>query len=112
MVKIIRWEEVKKIHKVISGVSVKNKKIRSLLCSKGKNNRYPNQIFKNEIIYYVDGSTMQGGITALINSIGTDHTFPVFHKLGVNQWINLGDYKIACMNQEDKLYISFQLLKQ
>lgn len=111
MKKVITWEEVKKTHKVISGVSVENKKVRSLLCSGGKEKRYPNRILENEIIYFVDSSTRQAGITALINSIGSNLSFPVFHKLETNQWQNLGFFKIADMTQEENSYISFRLIK-
>jgi len=111
MTEILAWGDVLKHHKVVSGISTKDGLVRSLLCNPGSDQLYPNQIKKNTITYYVGMDTQTFGITALFNSLEKGNNFPVFEKLAVNQWKELGKYKIKGVQKEKGEFTCFNLAK-
>ena len=109
MEKTLVWKEVLKTHGTISGIGTKDGIVKSLLCTSGKNQPYPNKIEGDKIIYFVGPQTNSGGIKALFNSIEKKNTFPVFTKLGINKWKKLGQYKAISVKEEKDNYVSFTL---
>ena len=90
--KIIDWNEVKKFHKTVAGINASNGKVYSLLVNVDPNAPYPNQISKDEIVYYFGSSTQFWAVEALINSVGKKQPIRVFQKLAVNKWQDLGNW--------------------
>jgi hypothetical protein len=111
MVKVLAWADVVKRHKVISGISTKGGLVRSLLCNSGSDQLYPNKIQENSITYYVGMDTQTFGIKALFKSLEERNNFPVFEKLAVNQWKELGNYSIESVKEAKKGFTSFTLIK-
>ena len=111
MTKILAWANVIKIHKVVSGISTKDGLVRSLLCNPGSDQLYPNLIKGNTITYYIGMDTQTVGIKALFNSLEKGNAFPVFEKLAVNQWKELGNYKIEAVKEQKEGFTGFNLLK-
>lgn len=109
MENILNWDQVKKRHGTIAGISVKNGLVKSLLCNFNKNKLYPNIINNDEIIYYVGPNTQSYGIKALFNSWNKGNSFTVFEKLAVNSWKEIGNFKVISQNVEKEDYISFNL---
>lgn len=111
MTDILKWEDVVKKHKVIAGISAKDGLVRSLLCNPGSDQLYPNEIKEKTITYYVGVNTQTYGIKALFKSLEEGNAFPVFKKLGVNKWEELGNYKIKSMKEQKEGFTGFNLIK-
>lgn len=111
MAKVLAWADVLKTHKVVSGISTKEGLVRSLLCNPGSDQLYPNQIKKNSITYYVGMDTQTFGIKALFRSLEEGNKFPVYEKLAINQWKELGNYKIETVKEAKKGFTGFTLTK-
>jgi hypothetical protein len=111
MKKTLNWKEVIKVHRTVSGISPKSGLVNSLLCNAGQDKLYPNKISKNKITYYVGPNTNSSGINALFRSWGEGNSFPVFEKLGVNQWRRLGNFKVSSHKKEKGDFTAFILKK-
>lgn len=111
MEKCISWEEVVKTHKVISGISTKGGLVHSLLCNTGNDQKYPNKIENDEIIYYVGQDTPSHGINALFKSMEQGNSLSVFQKIQVNKWRNIGHFCIKSVNEESDGFVSFKLIR-
>jgi hypothetical protein len=111
MEKILSWEDVVKRHKVITGISTDEGLVRSLLCNPGSDRLYPNRIEKKTITYYVGAATPTFGVGALFRSLEEGNNFPVFEKLGVNKWKDLGRYLIESVEEKKEGFTGFTLAK-
>ena len=109
MKKILPWNDVIKIHRTVSGISIKDGLVSSLLCDTSENQRYPNKISKDRITYYIGENTQTSGINALFKSFNQGCPFLVFEKMGTNKWINLGKFIINSQKKGRGDYISFEL---
>ena len=111
MEKVLTWKNVVKKHKVISGISTKEGMVHSLLCNSSTDQLYPNQIKEKTITYYVGANTQTHGIKALFRSLEAGNTFPVFEKIAINKWKELGNYKIESVKEENDGFTAFNLVK-
>jgi hypothetical protein len=85
------WNEVVAIHNAQSGISTKDGKVRSVLCNQAKEG-YADEVRSDKIFYRVTSSTNPKSVAALRRMAGLNDTIRVFEKLGVNQWLDLGDW--------------------
>ncbi len=95
----MEWSEVLKIHRSRNGIYQKNGRLVSLLTDFGKINPcYPDFHGDSTDIIHYTGSGRRGdqkldaANRALLDSITTGHSVPLFNKLGVNHWEYLGEW--------------------
>lgn len=96
------WAEVKKTHKTVAGINSSNGRVYSLLVNVDPKAPYPNQISKNEIVYYFGQSTQFWAVQALLNSVGKNQPIHVFQKLAINKWQDLGNWLPVRIADEDE----------
>jgi hypothetical protein len=94
------WNEVVAIHNAQSGISTKDGKVRSVLCNQAKEG-YADEVRDDKIFYRVTRSTNPKSVAALRDMVGLNHTVRVFEKLGVNQWIDHGQWFVQDCAPED-----------
>ncbi len=111
MEKILTWKEVVITHRSIAGISTKGGYVVSILCNPGSDQNYPNKIMNKKILYYVGKNTNSNGINALFNSIKKRNSFPVFEKIAVNKWRNIGAFKATSVKEKADGYVEFNLDK-
>jgi hypothetical protein len=111
MGRILKWKDVKKRHRIISGISTKKGLVNSLLCNAGRDKPYPDRVGKNKITYCVGPKTQSYGINALFKSWVEGNSFPVYEKLGINQWKSLGNFKVSSHKKERGDFHAFVLNK-
>jgi hypothetical protein len=85
------WNEVVATHNAQSGISTKDGKVRSILCNQAKEG-YADEVRGDKIFYRVTSSTNPKSVTALRSMVGLSDKIRVFEKLGVNQWLDHGDW--------------------
>jgi hypothetical protein len=62
-----------------------------VLCNQAKEG-YADEVQGDKIFYRVTSSTNQKSVSALRGMVGLANTIRVFEKLGVNQWLDHGDW--------------------
>ena len=88
---MISWNEVVAIHNAQSGISTKGGKVRSVLCNQAKEG-YADEVRGDAIFYRVTSGTNQKSVAAMRRMAGLNQTIQVFEKLGVNQWVDHGNW--------------------
>ena len=98
---VMSWKEVVAIHNSQSGISTKGGRARSVLCNQAKEG-YADEIQGEQIFYRVTASTNAQGVAALKKLVGLAEHIRVFEKLGVNQWVDHGDWFVHdCAKEQD-----------
>ena len=85
------WKEVVAIHNSQGGISTKNGEVRSVLCNQAKEG-YADEVRGESIFYRVTSSTNPKSVATLRGMAGLNQTIRVFEKLGVNQWVDHGNW--------------------
>lgn len=105
---IYSWNQVGEIHRSRNGIYQKNGRLISLLTDFGKINPcYPDfHGDSNDIIHYTGSGRrgdqkLDGANRALLAAITTEHSVPLFIKLGVNRWEYLGEW---CVTEGQYIY--------
>ena len=94
------WSEVVAIHNAQSGISTKEGKVLSVLCNQAKEG-YADEVRGDAIFYRVTSSTNQKSVAAMRRMAGLNQTIQVFEKLGVNQWVDHGNWFVRdCAPEE------------
>ena len=97
----LSWNEVVAIHNAQCGISTKDGKVRSVLCNQAKEG-YADEVRSDSIFYRVNASTNQKSVAALRGMVGLDQAIRVFEKLGVNQWLDHGEWIVKDVATEDE----------
>ena len=95
----LTWSQIVPIHGSQSGISTKNGRVRSLLCNQAKEG-YADEVFDDKMFYRVTNSTNPKSVAALRATVGSNQMFRVFEKIGVNKWIDHGEWKAANVAEE------------
>jgi hypothetical protein len=95
----LTWSEVVPIHGSQSGIATKNGQVRSLLCNQAKEG-YADEVFEDKIFYRVTNSTNPKSVAALHAAVGCKQRLRVFEKLGVNRWLDHGEWHAANVGAE------------
>ena len=91
--------QVVPIHGSQSGIATRNGQVRSLLCNQAKEG-YADEVFEDKIFYRVTNTTNPRSVAALRATVGGDQRFRVFEKVGVNQWLDHGEWRAANVAEE------------
>jgi len=97
--RILKWADVAPVHGSQCGISTKRGRVRSLLCNQSKEG-YADEVFEDKILYRVTSRTKQKSVAALRTMVGSEESFHVFEKLGVNQWIDHGVWRAEQIAEE------------
>jgi hypothetical protein len=95
------WNEVVAIHNAQTGISTKDGRVRSVLCNQSKDG-YADEVREDKIFYRVTSSTNPKSVATLRGMVGLNLTIRVFEKLGVNQWLDHGDWFVHDCADEDE----------
>ena len=95
----LAWSQIVPIHGSQSGISIKNGRVWSLLCNQAKEG-YADEVLDDKMFYRVTKSTNPKSVAALRATVGSNKTFRVFEKIGVNKWIDHGEWKAANVAEE------------
>ena len=90
----ISWSEVFAIHGSRSGISTRQGRVISLLCNQHKAGEYADEVQPDRIFYRVTSQTQSRGVDALKRMVSSTDHVRVFEKLGVNRWLDHGDWII------------------
>lgn len=95
----LTWPQVVPIHGSQSGIATKSGKVHSLLCNQAKEG-YADEVFEDKIFYRVTSSTNPKSVAALRAAVGSNHSLRVFEKIGINKWIDHGQWHAANVAEE------------
>ena len=109
MENIITWKEVISDHGTITGVSIKNNNVNSILCNANQDGKYPNVVFDDQIHYFTGPTTNPKGVRALIKSCESNRPFTVYLKLEKNKWRNLGSFVCSQYSVNNDGFTKFNL---
>ena len=97
----LSWNEVVSMHKSQCGISTKDGRVRSVLCNQAKEG-YADELRNDAIFYRVTASTNPTSVATLRGMVGLNQSIRVFEKLGVNQWIDHGEWTVKdCAEEYD-----------
>ena len=103
---MLTWIEVAADHKTQAGVSIKNKKINSILLG---DNKYKNSICNDNTIEYIFKAKGIGKYwhNYFLKAVKEKYTLTVYKKEETNCWIDLGKYKaISLKIKQDDVIIT------
>ena len=99
---IVTWLEVSQIHRSRNGIYQHRGTLVSLLTDFGRINPcYPDFHGDSTDVIHYTGAGRRGNQKldaanqAMLDSIGSGHSVPLFSKLGVNQWEYLGEWRVT-----------------
>ncbi len=99
---VLSWSIVEAVHRSRNGIYQKNGRLISLLTDFGRINPcYPDFHGDSTDVIHYTGSGRRGdqkldaGNRALHDAITSQHSVPLFNKLGVNQWEYLGQWHVT-----------------
>jgi hypothetical protein len=95
----LTWSQVVLTHGSQSGIATRNGQVRSLLCNQAKEG-YADEVFEDKIFYRVTNSTNPKSVAALRAAVGSRQPLHVFEKLGVNRWLDHGEWNATKMAEE------------
>lgn len=98
--KALTWKQVHSNHRVIAGIYSQKGKAISILVNTDKKGPYPNKVSKKEITYCLGSQTQSWGIRALFLALENKDKIRIYHKLGVNQWVDLSYWIPESANEE------------
>jgi len=106
------WNAVVAVHNAQCGISTKDGRVRSVLCNQAKEG-YADEVQDDRIFYRVTSSTNPKSVASLRGMVGLNHTIRVFEKLGVNQWLDHGEWYVHdCAPEEGGEVILFTKSRQ
>ncbi len=106
---VITWNQVKKIHKTVTGIYTVDRKALSLIVNCNTKGRYPNKVTKSEITYVFGPSTPFWQVESLLKAVETADKLRVFQKLDVNRWEDLGYWTPTSLGDETDGYWPIKL---
>lgn len=95
----LTWAQVVPIHGSQSGIATRAGKVHSLLCNQAKEG-YADEVFEDKIFYRVTASTNPRSVAALRAVVGSEDRLRVFEKIGVNRWVDQGEWLAANVAEE------------
>ncbi len=98
-IKTLTWSQVVLIYGSQRGIATKSGKGHSLLCNQAKEGD-ADEVFDDKSFYRVAGSTNPKSVAALRAAAGSNHSLRVFEKIGVNKWIDHGQWHAANVAEE------------
>lgn len=95
----LTWSQVVPIHGSQSGIATRAGKAHSLLCNQAKEG-YADEVLDDKIFYRVTSSTNPRSVAALRAAVGSEDRLRVFEKIGVNRWVDHGEWRAANVGDE------------
>lgn len=101
-VEIIKWDDVKKLHRSANGIYEIDNKLVSILCG---NEAYGDKIDEDEISYSVPARPQHKFyLNAFSNAKVLKQDFTVFRKLERNAWVNFGKFLVKSIESDEKFH--------
>ena len=101
---MLKWADVAKIHQTWKGVYSRGGFAISLLCNPHDHGRHGDDSTEAMIAYRVPRRSHAADANALISTMKACRTVRVFEKLGTNQWLDRGDWRLEDYSDEDMAY--------
>ena len=95
----LTWSQVVPVHGSQSGIATRAAKAHSLLCNQAKEG-YADEVLDDKIFYRVTSSTNPRSVAALRAADGSEDRLRVFEKIGVNRWVDRGEWRAANVAEE------------
>ena len=99
--KELTWDQVVDVHRSWNGISTEGGMARSLLCNQHKDGQYGDCFREDGLTYFVGTTTQATEVRALIRAVEAGKAVRVFEKLGVNRWVDHGNWRGVSIGSPD-----------